>query len=202
MKNQGKSTEKNPAKKERKPGKREKEKRAFTEEQESELQKRARELAVEVKDTDKDLGSGSTDFLLFNLNRENYGIKLSSTSGIIESVRLIKIPYSPEYIAGVISLKGEIITVIDIRKILWLEQPSQKIRHMVCIVDLEDIQLGILVDKVFDIVKVHERSIQPSLSTLDKVKKEYVTGIVDIEGKVTILLDIQQALMTEIKELK
>ena len=139
--------------------------------------------------------------LLFKINNEYYAINLNETSGIIEDFKIVKIPYTPEYISGVINMKGNIVSVIDIRKILWLEQPSSRIKHMICIVKFDKLRIGILIDTIFNIIEISEKQVQPPLSTIEKVKREYVIGQIEVEGKIATLLDIRNALKTEVKEL-
>lgn len=135
-------------------------------------------------------------YLNFRLAREEYGVPLSSVRETIKVSPVTKVPLNPGYVAGVISLRGAIIPVIDLRKRLGLpvEAPTRKMR--IIIVHQEARQVGLLVDEVREVQDVDREQIEPPPATLNAGEQEFLAGIGhtltanDEPGKVLILIRI------------
>lgn len=155
--------------------------------------------ALTVDDiTSKENSSASIDseqYLTFKLAGEEYGIEIMRVQGIQSSTNISKIPNTPNYILGVINLRGQIVPIIDLRVRFSLKQIPFDKNTVVIIAKLktknEEKLLGVVVDGVSETYRFEPDQIQasPQLSIGDD---DYLKGIALAEGKLVILLDIDK----------
>jgi purine-binding chemotaxis protein CheW len=143
--------------------------------------KRRREESTQVKTEHHDL-------LRLSLDEEWYGIDIADVVEVRECPRIFKIPHTPDYVVGVANLSGEILTIIDIRKLLELSTtPSGDYKHIV-VVERDNVKVGILVDRASDVVSILDSDVKPSLSAADKARS-LVAGEALLDGKLLLSID-------------
>ncbi len=134
--------------------------------------------------------TGGGKFLTFFLDQEEYGIEILSVREIIGLLPVTPVPQTPYYVQGVVNLRGQVIPVVDLR--LKFDMPSIESTEETCIIVVQTggAQLGIIVDKVSEVLDIHGKDIvdAPSLGT--EINTDYIMGIGKSEGRVTLLLDI------------
>ncbi|MDF2944428.1 MAG: CheW protein [Herbinix sp.] len=141
----------------------------------------------EEEDTQKD------KYLTFKLENESYGIEIKCVTEIIGIQPFTKIPELPEYIRGIINLRGKIIPVMDVR--LRFKKPFKEYNDRTCIIviDINDINVGLIVDSVADVHTIHDADIVPP-PELSKNTNRYIKGIGKISNDVELLLDCNKLL--------
>jgi len=146
-------------------------------------------------------------YLTFVLKNENYGIPICVVKEIIAMLPITKVPKTPDFVKGVINLRGKVISIMDLRLKLDLEERAYDERTCIIVVDVQQgetsKQMGIAVDIVAEVVDISDKEIQ-SLEKEDvQIDGDFVRGIAKLKDKVVILLDIQKILTTEeLEELK
>lgn len=146
-------------------------------------------------------------YLTFVLKNENYGIPICVVKEIIAMLPITKVPKTPNFVKGVINLRGKVISIMDLRLKLELEERAYDERTCIIVVDIQggetSKQMGIAVDIVAEVVDISDKEIQ-SLEKEDvQIDGDFVRGIAKLKDKVVILLDIQKILTTEeLEELK
>ncbi len=147
------------------------------------LKVRADALAREPEDTGGEVSIEVMEFLLAN---EHYAIE----SRYIREVYPIKdytpLPGTPPFVLGLINLRGQIVSVIDIKKFFDLPEKGLSDLNKVIIIQNDEMEFGILADAILGVRRIPERGIQSSLPTLTGIRGEYLIGI--SSGK-TVLLD-------------
>lgn len=145
--------------------------------------------------------NASQKYLTFVLGDEEYGIDILRVREIIGLTNITKVPQTPDFIKGVINLRGKIYPVIDLRLKFQMEKTSHTRETCIIIVDIanneQSTQMGILVDSVKEVLDILTSEIEPPPSFGSKIKTDYITGIGKAEDKVIILLDIEQVLTSE-----
>lgn len=146
-------------------------------------------------DEKKEIKKGGK-FLTFFLDKEEYGIEILKVQEIIGVMPITNVPGMPNYIKGVINLRGRIIPVIDLR--LKLSMPEAKFSDETCfiVVKSKNISVGIIVDRVSEVTDISGEDIEES-NDLALINSEYITGISKSNGKVKILLDIEKIISTD-----
>jgi len=132
-------------------------------------------------------------FLIFSLGKEDYGIEISCVTEIIGIQAITEIPDLPEYVKGVINLRGKIIPVIDIR--LRFNKPAREYDDRTCIVvlDIAGIAIGLVVDRVVEVSLIPDDNIAPP-PQINKGFQKYIKGIGRSGNDVKLLLDCQRLL--------
>jgi len=163
------------------------------------FRKRAINLQKELKiDTDKGFHH-ENHFVSFSLNNEIYCISLKYVSVFckLKLVSLTPVPCVPEFIVGIINLRGEFITIIDIKSFLQISKSNVTDKTKIIVVKVLDLQVGLLVDDVFDIVNIPaEKLSHISSNKFDRNKYSSAEVILD-DGGVMSVLDLEKFLEDE-----
>ena len=132
-------------------------------------------------------------YIEFGIENENYGLKISDIQEIIRYQELTEIPNSKAYVRGVINLRGRIIPVISIRKLLSLEDDNIMKSTRIIVVNHKQESIGIIVDRVNKVSTYTD--IQPPPEQLGGVSGVYFTGIGISEDKLTGILKLDEVLI-------
>lgn len=158
--------------------------------------KETSELDIDLYD-DQDEDTQKDKYLSFSLGNEEYGIEIRHIIEIIVLQEITKVPDMPDFIIGVINLRGHVISVMDIRKRFGLETRDYDDRTCIIVVNINDISVGLIVDTVNEVVDIPESEIDPPPKTHSGVGSNYIQGMGKIGSKVKILLDIEKILYEE-----
>lgn len=127
--------------------------------------------------------------IVFSLGDEEYGINTLYTKEIIRIPQVTKIPAMPDFIKGIINLRGHVIPVIDL-KIKFGFPPSEiDVDHRILILDLEGMDLGIIVDNVSEVVTIGTQEVEKLSMEISMVGGNSVLGIVKINQRLILLLN-------------
>ncbi len=143
------------------------------------------------EDTQKD------KYLSFRLASEDYGIEIRHIIEIIVMQEITRVPDMPNFIIGVINLRGNVISVMDIRLRFNLESRDYDDRTCIIVVKINEISIGLLVDTVNEVVDIPEDQIDPPPRTHSGVGSSFIQGMGKLDGNVKILLDIEKILYEE-----
>lgn len=133
-------------------------------------------------------------YLTFQLGAEEYGLEILKVREIIGMMEITAVPRTPEFVLGVINLRGNVIPVIDLRRKFGMEAVERTEETCVIVVDVEGLETGIVVDRVSDVLDIGGESIQDAPSFGASVDTDFILGIGKVEERVTILLDIGRVL--------
>lgn len=145
------------------------------------------ELSEQEEDTQKD------KYLTFILGNENYGIEVRYVTEIIGIQPVAEIPELPEYIKGIINLRGKIIPVMDVR--LRFRKPFREYNDRTCIIviNIEEISIGLIVDSVSEVLTIScEEIVAPP--ELNKDGSKYIKGIGKVGNEVKLILECEKLL--------
>jgi purine-binding chemotaxis protein CheW len=138
-------------------------------------------------------------YLTFNLGEEVYGIEILKVQEIIGMMKVTHFPKAPEFVRGVINLRGKVIPVIDIRSKFFL--PEKEDTDKTCIIVIfsdedqgEALNQGIIVDEVSEVLEISVGQIEKSPSFGTAVDMDFIMGVGKVDEKVIILLDIEKVL--------
>ena len=140
-------------------------------------------------------------YLTFNLGEEGYGLEILKVQEIIGIQTITRIPRTPEYVKGVINLRGKVIPVIDLR--LKFSMEEQEITRESCIIVVQvqrehaALTIGILVDEVSEVLDIAEGQIEAAPSLGTRADTKFILGMAKAENAVKILLDIDRVLSVE-----
>lgn len=156
------------------------------------LKQRARELAY---NPEAELNEDEfMEVVEFRLGAESYGISLKSLTEIYPCRDLTPLPCAPPFLAGMVNVRSEILSVIDLKKIFQLPATPGSSGQKLVVVHAAGMILGILADAVVGVRSIPLREIQPSLSTLAGIDAEYLRGITPQR---LIILEIEKILSNQ-----
>ena len=139
-----------------------------------------------------------TRYLSFILNKEDYCIEILKIKEIMGMIEITELPQTPDFIKGVINLRGVIIPIIDLR--LKFDMPFINYTDRTCIIvvelfyEEENTFMGIVVDKIQEVVSIPEEKISKVPYINAKIKSEYIEGIAETPDGMEIILDITKVL--------
>jgi purine-binding chemotaxis protein CheW len=140
--------------------------------------------------------TGSEQYVTFSLGEELFGVEVSRTREILSLTPVTKVPQTPDYLLGVINLRGQVVPVVDMR--LKLGLPAGKETEDTCIivvdvkVDGETITVGALADAVREVLDIRADQIEPPPRLGTRLKTEFITGMGRIDEQFMILLNIDR----------
>jgi len=132
-------------------------------------------------------------FLTFPLGEESYGIEIRYVTEIIGMQPITEVPELPDYIQGIINLRGKIIPVMDAR--IRFKKPFKDYNDRTCVIviDINDVSIGFIVDSVSEVLSISDEDIVPP-PTIQRASHKYIKGIGKTAGEVKLLLDCQKLL--------
>lgn len=149
-------------------------------------------------------GAGSSladkagQYLTFVLGEEIYGLEILKVQEIIGMMTVTRVPRTPEYVRGVINLRGKVIPVIDLRSKFNMEVREDTSRTCIIVVQVKSanhqVTMGIIVDEVSEVLGVAGEQIEPAPSFGSDVKTEFILGMGKVGSKVVMLLDVDKVL--------
>jgi purine-binding chemotaxis protein CheW len=141
----------------------------------------------------------------FTIGKELFGVDILMVQEIIRAAPITAVPNSPDFVEGVINLRGNIIPVIELRKRLGFAMPDVNMEDSwILILDIEGRITGFIVDSVTEVLKIQESGIEPPPDiVVAGLETQYIRGVCEIDEKLLILLDFNCILLVdEIKKLK
>ncbi|MGR3311273.1 MAG: chemotaxis protein CheW [Candidatus Brocadiales bacterium] len=155
------------------------------------------EMAVEQTAVAEDVLAIEGKFLTFVLCGEEYGLEILKVREINGLIDITSVPQMPDYMKGVINLRGKVIPIIDLRLKFGLPEAEHTKETCVIVVDVQDTLIGIVVDTVSEVVDVVAEEIEPAPDMGHQVSTDFILGLAKIKGKVKILLDVEKVLRTD-----
>jgi len=156
-------------------------------------------MSEQIETTGKhDLNSLSGKYLTFKLSNETYGIEILKVQEIIGLMNITSIPRTPDFVRGVINLRGKVIPVIELRKKFNMETVEDTDHTCIIVVQVmgtgTPITMGILVDEVSEVVDITENQLEPPPSFGTNIDTAFILAMGKLKDTVVILLDIDKVL--------
>jgi len=142
-------------------------------------------------------GTLAGKYLTFFLGEQEYGVEILKVREIIGMVQITPVPRTPDFVEGVINLRGKIIPVIDLRGKFDLESVERTEETCIIVIDVAGVEMGIIVDKVSEVQDIAAGQIEETPDFGATVDTDFILGIARNESQVTVLLDICQVLTDE-----
>jgi purine-binding chemotaxis protein CheW len=139
-------------------------------------------------------GDDVRQLVVFELANEVYGINIGTVREIIRMQTVTYVPDSPDFVEGVINLRGRVIPVVDLRKRFGLPVSDATNESRVLVVDISGDDIGVIVDAVTEVQRISEDSIEPTTTLVTTENSYYIEGIAKVDDQLLILLDLDRAL--------
>jgi len=143
-------------------------------------------------------GTGSaanlTEFISFAIGDDQYGVDIMAVREIKDWSNVTHLPRQPEYVRGVLNLRGIMVPIIDLRCRFGQGTTEATPMHVVIIVQIDDRQVGLLADRVLDIVSFDSSQVQPVPRIVQGSRTDFLSGLVTVESAMIALIDLPHLL--------
>lgn len=136
-------------------------------------------------------GSEFLQVVSFKVGQEEFGIEILSVQEIIRMQELTRVPNSPEFVDGVLNLRGKVIPVIALRKRFGLPQQPHDKETRIVVLETHNIVIGLIVDSVSEVLRIPADAVVPP-PRLGTIEKEFVSGVGKLDNRLLILLDLER----------
>ena len=136
-------------------------------------------------------------YLCFSLGKEKFAMPLLQVKEVIANTETTAIPQSPVYYRGIMNLRGQVISVIDLRTKLKIGKTETSTETTIVILDISGLFLGVVVDSVDSVTSFEASSISEPPAQETGAKTEYIVGIAKQENRLTLLIDLKKVLSAD-----
>ena len=130
----------------------------------------------------------------FQVGRETYGVPITALHEIVRVPEITAVPDAPEYMEGVINLRGKIVSVIDLRKRFGVKDAGSSRRNRILVVEFNGRLSGLIVDSASEVLKIASAEIEPPPAVMQEGGMGCVTGLGKYQGRLIMLLDTSKIL--------
>lgn len=130
----------------------------------------------------------------FRLGNEEYSLDILKVQEIIRHMDLTRVPKAPDFVDGVINLRGRVIPVIDLRKRFGLASDVNTNETRIIVVDVDEAIVGFKVDAVSEVLRLPSDTVEPPPSIVTDIESDYIMGVGKMDGRLIILLDVSRIL--------
>ncbi len=131
-------------------------------------------------------------WVTFRLGEETYGVNVMQVQEVLRITEIAPVPGSPDYVVGIINLRGNVVTVIDTRKRFGLYPKDSDDSSRIVIIEAEDQVIGILVDSVAEVVELRSSEIESAPNVGNEESSRYIQGVTSRNGELLILVDLNR----------
>jgi purine-binding chemotaxis protein CheW len=147
-----------------------------------------------IDDEEEDEDTQKDKYLIFRLGNEDYGAEISYVNEIIGVQKITDVPDMPDFVKGVINLRGRVIPVVDVRTRFHMQPRAYDDRTCVIVVRLNEMDVGLVVDIVREVISIPEAQITTPPQMAKRESHRFVKGMGKVGDDVKILLDLNQIL--------
>ena len=148
--------------------------------------------------SDEETDKESEQYLTFMLGGKIYGLAIINIKEIIEFGEVTEVPMTPDFITGVINLRGSVVPVIDLTQRFSGKATECTKRTSIIILEVKSddlrIEVGVTVDMVNEVLEIHYDEIQPAPALGEQINTNFISGMAKVKDKLLILLDIENVL--------
>ena len=142
--------------------------------------------------SEKTYSNDEVQLVAFKLSKEEYGVSILHVQEIKRLTDITRVPYTPEFIKGVMNLRGSVLPVIDLKKRLGLvEEPCSEDTRII-IVKVDDISIGMIVDAVTEVLAIGPDHIEAPEAVVDGAGNNFISGVGNIDNRLVIMLNLNE----------
>ena len=152
---------------------------------------------IQINQSQQNEGTENGRFLTFALGEEEFGIDIGYVTEIISMQPVFRLPEVPDYIRGIVNLRGKIIPVIDLRLMFKKEAAEDTERTCIIVIDTGYLSVGLIVDKVTEVTSISSENISPPPNIRTSIRKNYIAGIGKGDDRIIILINCERLFQDE-----
>lgn len=138
-----------------------------------------------------------TEYVTAKIGHELFGIPISRVQNVFLVERLTRVPMAPAHVAGILNLRGRILTAVDIRPKLGLPRRESTAQPMAIGIDYRGESYGLIIDEIGEVLKLPDSDCAPNPVNLDAGLARFAAGIYQLDSRLLVLLDVDRILQTD-----
>lgn len=135
--------------------------------------------------------------VVFTIQNEEFGVSIENVSSIERMMDIFKIPNTPDYIEGMINLRGKIHTIVNLRKRFHMPDQEFSEENRIIIVKSSTYAIGIIADTVKEIINIDEDNMEVAPNSLSQLKDRYISSMAKVGERIIMLLDLEKVLAAD-----
>ena len=140
---------------------------------------------------------GLLQLVTFNISNEEFGVDILKVQEIIRTMEITKVPRAPEFVEGVINLRGKVIPIIDLRRRFGMDFRKHDSQTRIVVIELNNMIVGFVVDSVSEVLRIPAATVVPPPAIVSGVDSEYISGVGKLDDRLLILIDLEKLLSPE-----
>lgn len=135
--------------------------------------------------------------VIFQLKDEEYGVDVQQVQSIERMLHITRVPKMPDFVKGVINLRGIVTPIIDLKERFSIETTEYTNSTRVIIVQVEDKEVGLIVDSANDVIDIPTEKIEQPPEVVGRIESDYIRGVAKLDDRLLILLNLNKVLNAE-----
>ncbi len=135
----------------------------------------------------------------FSIGEEEFGVEILKVQEIIRMLEITRVPKAPDFVEGVINLRGKVIPVIDLRLRFGLQAKGHDKKTRIIVIEINQMIVGFVVDSVSEVLRIPAGTIEPPPPVISGLDSEYISGVGKLDDRLLIMLDLNRLLSKEEK---
>ncbi len=143
-----------------------------------------------AKEKDSDL----LQLVTFHIGEEEFGVEILKVQEIIRMMGITRVPRAPDFVEGVINLRGKVIPIIDLRKRFGMAAQEHDKHTRIIVIEINKVIVGFVVDSVSEVLRIPANTVEPPPAIISGIESEYISGVGKLADRLLILLDLDRLL--------
>lgn len=133
----------------------------------------------------------------FSIGEEEFGVDILKVQEIIRMMEITKVPRAPDFVEGVINLRGKVIPILDLRRRFGLVTRDHDKHTRIIVIEISNMIVGFVVDSVSEVLRIPSNTVEPPPPVVSGLESEYISGVGKLADRLLILLDLDRLLSRE-----
>ncbi|PTN37323.1 chemotaxis protein CheW [Desulfonatronum sp. SC1] len=138
--------------------------------------------------------SNLLQLVTFNIGNEEFGVEILKVQEIIRMLGITRVPKAPDFVEGVINLRGKVIPIIDLRKRFGMPGQEHDKHTRIIVIEINAVIIGFVVDSVSEVLRIPVNTVEPPPPIISGIESEYIRGVGKLADRLLILLDLDNLL--------
>ncbi|WP_028571836.1 chemotaxis protein CheW [Desulfonatronum lacustre] len=130
----------------------------------------------------------------FHIGEEEFGVEILKVQEIIRMMGITRVPKAPDFVEGVINLRGKVIPIIDLRKRFGMTTQEHDKHTRIIVIEINNVIVGFVVDSVSEVLRIPANTVEPPPAIISGIESEYINGVGKLADRLLILLDLDRLL--------
>ncbi len=132
--------------------------------------------------------------VVFELGSESFGIDIANVEGIVKMQEITQVPKAPDYMEGITSLRGSVLSVINLQKRFGMAEQEKTNDTRIVVVQVDQLKVGMVVSGVSEVLTLDDAVIEPPPAMISSATQAFITGVAKVDSRLIIMLDLEKVL--------